>query len=160
MIPFCTLRQLLYPPEFRIPCVAWPANLTETLQTVVRAIEQLEAGRDSEEDKRERRMLADVCTGLWRLRQRMLQPGGERPSDEMRKAYRHLEAVLDALRQGGVEVRDHVGEPYNEGSGLDVAAFERRPGLRCEKVVEAIKPTITWNGHLLQVGQVIVGTPE
>jgi hypothetical protein len=90
----------------------------------------------------------------------MVEPGTDRPLEEMRRAYRHFESAWDTLRQAGADVRDHAGEPYSDGSGLDVAAFEPRPGLQRETVVDTIKPTVVWKGRLIQVGQVVVGTPE
>jgi hypothetical protein len=34
------------------------------------------------------------------------------------------------------------------------------PGFECEKVIETIKPSIHYKGQMIQMGQVIVGTPE
>ncbi|MCX7624718.1 MAG: hypothetical protein N2Z21_00665, partial [Candidatus Sumerlaeaceae bacterium] len=160
-----TLRQWLYPPEFRIPPPVWPAVLADALRETAQAIEKMEeAGARSlgkaPEENAWHKILADVCTGLWRLRQRMLHPETGRPLEEMRKAYRHFEAVWDALKQAGIEICDHVGEPWVEGSGLEVIAFEPQPNINRTTVVEAIRPTICLDGRLLQVGQVIVGAPE
>jgi hypothetical protein len=160
-----TLRQLSYPPEFRIAPPVLSDDFTAVLEQLTRALEEevkapTPAPANAAAEKTQRRLLADVGTGLWRLRQKLLQPGTNRPYEETRKAYRHFEAVWDALKQAGMEIRDHLGEPYIAGSGLDVAAFEPRPGLNREMIVDAVKPTILLNGQLLQVGQVIVGTPE
>lgn len=159
------LRQWTYPPEFRIAAPVWSAEFTDTLAQLARALEQQAKVVPADpaklaEERKQRRMLADVCTGLWRARQKMVQPGTDRPREEMRRVYRHFEAAWDAFKQAGVEVRDHLGEPYSDGSGLDVAAFEPRAGITRETVVDTIKPTICFNGQLIQTGQVIVGTPE
>jgi len=159
------IRQWMYPPEFRIAAPVWPAEFADTLAQLARALEQRAMVVPANpaklaEERKQQRMLADVCTGLWRARQKMVHPGTDRPLEEMRRVYRHFEAAWDAFTQGGVEVRDHLGEPYSDGSGLDVAAFEPRPGITRETVVETIKPTICFNGQLIQTGQVIVGTPE
>ena len=76
--------------------------------------------------------------------------------------FRHLEAVWDTLGQAGVEIRDHADEPVPEyGSlALEVLAYQPTPGLSRDKVIDTIKPSIYVDGHLLQMGQVIVGTPE
>ena len=165
MKPNRSIRQWLYPAEFRIAPPLWPAEFAGTLEKVAGALRDQAKNPPADpakagDEKAQRRMLADVCTGLWRLRQKLLQPGTDRPLEETRKAYRHFEAVWDALKQAGVEIRDHLGESYNDGSGLDVAAFEPRPGISREMVVDAVKPTVCLKGQLLQVGQVIVGTPE
>jgi hypothetical protein len=157
-----TCRQWLFPVEFRIAPEVWPAELIATLDQLTRVMaDQTSTPKtDPEEEKKQARMFADVCTGLWRSRQKMMQPGTDRPLEEMQKVYRHFEAAWDALKQAGVDVRDHLGEQYFYGSDLDVAAFEPRPGINRETIVDTIKPTIIWNGRLIQVGQVIVGTPE
>src|SRR5205823_4748853 len=103
---------------------------------------------------------ADVGTGLWRLRQKMVQPGTDRPLDEMRRAYRHLESIWDALVQAGVEILDHTGALFDSGMSLRVIAFQPTPGLGHEKVIETIKPTIYYAGQPIQVGEVIVETPD
>jgi hypothetical protein len=42
---------------------------------------------------------------------------------------------------------------------LKVISFEQTPGLSREEIKETIKPSIIWQGRLLQTGEVIVGTP-
>ena len=107
-------------------------------------------------------VLTDLCTGLWRLRRRMIDPETGRPLEEMRKPFRHLESVWDTLADAGVDIRDHTDEPVPEyGSiGLSVLAYQPTPGLARERVVETVKPSIYVGGRLVQMGQVIVGTPE
>jgi hypothetical protein len=122
-----------------------------------------EAKADEEAAQREHfRFLADVGTGLWRLRQKMVQPGTDRPLEEMRRAFRHLESVWDALTQAGMEIRDHTGEPVPEGGvyALKTVAFQPTPGISREKVIETIKPSIYYKDQMIQMGEVIVGTPE
>jgi hypothetical protein len=159
------MRQWLHHTEFRIGDPPCPSEVSDKLQQLVAFLQEQAKTpppdpNKTSNDKAQQRMLADVCTGLWRLRQKMLQPGSDRPQDSMRKPYRHFEAVWDTLKQAGIEVRDHLGELYNDGSGLEVAAFEPRPGISRDTIVDTVKPTICLKGKLLQVGQVIVGTPE
>jgi hypothetical protein len=108
---------------------------------------------------RQRRFLADLGTNLWRLRQRMLAPGTTQPLDEMRRAYRHLEAAWDALTQAGVQVQDHTGSTIDPGMSLKVITSEPTPGLARDTVIETIKPSIYLKSERIQMGEVIVGTP-
>jgi hypothetical protein len=156
------LRQLLHPKEFRIPAPVLPPDLAEavrilerTLSAVPRQAEAAPQGIDGE-------TLAAVGTGLWRLRRRMLEPGTDRPLDEMRRAYRHLESVLDALEQVDVKIYDHTGDVVPKGGvlKLDIIAFQPTAGVQRETVIETVRPTIYYQGRMLQMGQVIVGTPE
>ena len=107
-------------------------------------------------------VLPDLCTGLWRLRRRMIDPETDRPLEAMRKPFRHLESVWDTLAEAGVDIRDHTNEPVPEyGSlGLSVLAYQPIPGFERERVIETVKPSVYVGGRLLQMGQVIVGTPE
>jgi len=165
------LRQSLYPAEFRIPAPEFPSELvgalrrlTETASPELDALPRPEINTTAELSadlrKEQFRFLADIGTGLWRLRQKMVQPGTDRPVEEMRKAYRHFESVWDALSKAGLEVRDHVDTPYDAGLALNVIAFQPTPGLERERVIETIKPTIYFKDLWLQMGEVIVGTPE
>ena len=105
-------------------------------------------------------MLADIGTGLWRLRQKMVKPGTNLPLDEMRRPYRHLESVWDALVQAGAEIQDHTDKPFDPGMSLRVISYQPTPGVRRERVIETIKPTIYFKGKPIQMGEVIVGRPE
>ena len=154
------LRQLTYPREFRIIPTAWPADWVEQLEQLLYQASVPPAANQATESE-PLRLLADVGTGLWRLRHRMVQPGTDQPLDEMRRAYRHFTSVWDALAEAGLSIRDHTREPVPEGGiyALRVIAFQPTPGLARETVIETIKPTIYYRDQLLQMGEVLVGTP-
>jgi hypothetical protein len=158
------LRQRKYPKEFRISAPPWSSDLQAALKQMAELLPQAGPPRDSGEDARagagNRRFLADVGTGLWRLRQKMTQPGTGKPLEEMRRAYRHFESVWDALSNEGVVIHDHTNEDFDAGQSLKVLAFQPTQGLRRERVIETIKPTICVNDEIIQMGEVIVGTPE
>jgi hypothetical protein len=104
-------------------------------------------------------LIADLATGLWRLKKRFLEPGTDRPREELQRAYRDLEAVWDLLIQAGIEVIDPTGKPYEPGESLNVLAFQPMPGLLQEKVIETVRPTVYLRSRWLQMAEVIVGTP-
>ena len=151
-------RQALYPREFRIDPLPNP-----DIEPILQELDaRLRAGRlageippDTEWDA----VWADVGTGLWRLRQKLLPPGKDQPGSEMRRAYRHLESVWDVLSQAGMEIIDHTGVLYDSGMSLTVIAFQPVPGYSREKVLETVKPTIYLRARPIQTGEVIVGTP-
>lgn len=159
-----TLRQMMFPREFRIPEAAWPEDAVEQLERIA---DQLAKRADADKGREESRsatghqaFLAEIGTGLWRLRQKMVQPGTDRPLEEMRRAYRHLESVWDALEKDGVKIYDHTGEDFDAGRSINVLAYQPTAGLTRERVLETIKPTIYVNSERVQMGEVIVGTPE
>ena len=107
-------------------------------------------------------LLAEVGTGLWRLRLKMLSPGTKEPSEENRRSFKQLESILDTVREAGLQIRDHTGEAVPRGGvyTLKALAYEPTSGLAIERVTETIKPTIYFKDRLIQVGEVIIGTPE
>lgn len=146
----------------RIKPPVWPRQLMRTLRN-------LGAGSSStsSEPKQMRvdatehlRMLADLATNLWRLQQKMLQPGTNEPHAEMRSAYRSFEAAWNTLSQAGVEIQDHTGNLFNSGLLLRVLAFQQTPDITQETVLETIRPSVYYKQQLIQPGEVIVGTPE
>lgn len=165
-----SLRQLAYPKEFRISAPVWPPDLVDTLEKLATALaavapanqEEQKAAADGAAPKEFLSFLADLGTGLWRLRQKMVQPGTNEPLDEMRRAYRHLESTWDVLGEAGAQILDHTNEFVPEGGiyALQVIAYQPTPGLSREQVVETIKPTIYYQDRLIQMGEVIIGTPE
>jgi len=149
-------RQFLYPKEFRISSPVWSVDLREQLRAIAKLLQTAPVDADGPNP----RLLSDLCTGLWRLRGRMVHPDTGRPMEEMKRAYRHFESVWDALSAEGVKIYDHTGEAFEPGKSLRVSAFEPTPGLGRETIIEMIKPTIYFKDHLIQTGEVIVGTPE
>jgi len=134
-------------------------SLAGTIPPAVAADQILEPDHryDSEERVAELlKLIADVATGLWRLRSTM------QPSEENRRSYKQLGAIFDILTEAGVEIRDHTGEAVPQGGiyGWNVLTYEPTPGLVREQVIETIKPTIYLDKGVIQIGQVIIGTPE
>jgi hypothetical protein len=96
-------------------------------------------------------LIADLATGVWRLRRRASEaPPGMR---------RDLDALADRLTEAGVEIHDHTGERYDPAKALRVLAFEPAAGAAAETVSETVKPTIYYQGQWLQMGEVVVRTP-
>jgi len=154
----------MHPAEFRIHRTQFVCDDDSTFLSLIDLIARLLESGDEKGGKDRadiNRVMAEVGTGLWRLRRKLVQPGTDRPHDETRGAYRHLESVWDALKQHGIEIRDHTDEPVPETGtyALKVITYQPTAGLTRERVVETIKPSIYWNSDTLQVGEVIVGTP-
>jgi hypothetical protein len=154
----------MFPQEFRISEAPWTADEITQLERIAEVITGwLNSGNHGDGLKPSddhKAFLAEVGTGLWRLRQKMIQPGTNKPLEEMRRAYRHFESVWDTLAKDGVEILDHTGEEFDAGRSIKVLAYQPTPGLRRERVTETIKPTIYAKDDLVQMGEVIVGTPE
>jgi len=104
--------------------------------------------------------LADLCTELWRLHSKMVDPKTRKPREEYRKLYRHLVSVLDILSNENVRIVDHTGQPFDPGMALLVRSFQPIPKLQAFEVIETMKPSVYQNQRLIQPGEVIVGKPE
>jgi hypothetical protein len=106
-------------------------------------------------------LLADIATGIWRLKKKFSAVKIDDLPDEIKKAHRHLESIWDALSSAKVKVRDHTGEKYPHGNPqLDAIAFQPSSSLHVEMITETIKPSIFYNDKLIQRGEVIVATPD
>jgi hypothetical protein len=104
-------------------------------------------------------MLADIATGLWRLRQRLVDATGE-PLEALRRPLRDVEMLLSRLREENIEIQDHTGSAYDPSQSLRVAAFQPVPGMESDRILETLKPTVYHHQERIQVGEVIVGIPE
>ena len=103
--------------------------------------------------------LAVIATNAWKARTKMTGGGTNEPREEMRRVYRHIEAMFDAFQQMGLQVRDHIGEEFDYGLPLTVLTTQPTPGLAKERVIETIKPTIYWHETMIQAGEVVIATP-
>jgi len=108
-------------------------------------------------------LIADIGTGLWRLKQRLINPETGLPLEETRRAYRHFQSVWDAITDAGYTIQDHTGQPFNARQTLKVITYEQKPGIERETVSETIKPSVYYQKEgkdmLVQMGEVIVATP-
>ena len=154
-----TIRQWAYPKELRIEAFAWPAEYPAVLGKLK---EILSSPKVPGQEGVQAAPLAEIATNLWRMRQKMLQPGTDQPAGEMRRAYRHLESALDTLANAGIQIQDHTGDPVPVGGILGIKILAEQPvaGLTLRKVQETIKPTIYYRDQMIQMGEVIVSVPD
>jgi hypothetical protein len=162
------LRQLKYPKEFRIAPIEWSPDLTAQLDDMIGKLTQPvdvnppESKSKSDSLDESLKFIANLGTDIWRVREKMLKPGTDEPLDEMRKAYRHLSSTWEKLRDAGFKIQNHTGEKMPKGGiyQLKVLAYQPEPGLNCEVIIETVKPSIYYKDRMIQMGEVIVGTPE
>jgi hypothetical protein len=104
-------------------------------------------------------LLPDVLTNLWRAQRKIESPDGV-DDPTRRQAARHLRAAMDALAEAGWTVQDHDGARFDPGLALEVIAFEARPDVAVETVLETVRPCVYAGSRRVQIGQVIVARPE
>jgi hypothetical protein len=104
--------------------------------------------------------LAGLATQVWRARNRIIDPETGEPREEMRRVYRHIEGALEMFAEMGLTMNDWLKQPYDTGLPVKVLTFQPTPDVQRDTVLEAIRPTIIWKDRLLQMGEVIVATPQ
>lgn len=156
-----TVRQWWMPREFRIGKPALPRTVLTALAEAASAVSAAAPESDDPVDTSDPALgastVADVATSLWRLRSRM---PADADGGRARSMSRQLEAAWDALEAAGVEIQDHVNDPFDPGLSITVVAYQPTPGLRREQVIEAVRPTVYLSDRVIQKAEVIVGTPE
>jgi hypothetical protein len=168
------LRQAHLPPALRIAKPATPpdsAALAAALQelgAVATALKQL-ADRPPpppppppNDDRRLHRPYADLANGWFRVWGLTMQPGTDRPKEEMRRVVPHLESLRDTLEHLGLDIIDHTGKEIPEGLDLDVLGYKVSPGLKRDRVIETVRPTVYFRDQMIQKGRVYAetGSPD
>jgi molecular chaperone GrpE (heat shock protein) len=128
-----------------------------TLETPSRAEE---ATKSDQPDKKLLMMLAAIATNAWRARGKMVDSASGEPREDSKRFYRHVEGIFDSLTQYGIRTDDPVGRSFDSGMALKVVSFEPTPGCTRDEIKETIKPSVAWNGQLIQMAEVIVATPQ
>jgi hypothetical protein len=102
--------------------------------------------------------IVTIASNAWKAKSRLVDSSGE-VRDDMKRLYRNIEGILEALTEMTVEIKDRCGETFDYGLPDQVVATEIQEGLTKDKIIETIKPTIYWNGQIVQRGEVIIATP-
>lgn len=151
---WAALRQRFFRPEFRIDAsvLAVPEAASEAHQAKV---DEKQPGDGA------LGLMREVGTGVWRIQRCLKKVGasGNEP-DAIRPIRRHTDWLWDALHESGVEIRDREGERYVPGLPVEVIAFQPRQGVGREMVEETIRPSIFYQGTLIQRGRVVVAEPK
>jgi hypothetical protein len=106
-----------------------------------------------------------AATNAWRIRSRLVDTISTElresvGKDDLKKISRSAEAILEALRVIGMEVKDRTGEAFDYGMPEKVIATQPQEGLNSERVVETIRPTVYWQGQIVQHGEIVIATPK
>lgn len=156
------LRQRRHHRAFRIEPPMWTGRQAvqlEELLAQVRAAAPAQTPARGEEVAADEAALATAVTNLWRA-ERKLTPPSERPTPRDRQAARYLRTCAEALADAGLVVQDHDGDAFNAGRALEVLVYQESPDVAAETVIETVRPSVYLRGRLIQMGQVIVGTPS
>ena len=103
--------------------------------------------------------IVTVATNAWKAQNKMVDAASGEIREDMKRVHRHVQAILQALQDMGLEIKDHTGDPFDYGLPLTVVTTQPTPGITKERVTETIKPTIYWQNQVLQRGEVVIATP-
>jgi hypothetical protein len=153
--------------ELSVPCEIGtfvdPSGLyviQKAIRTRQNAISSIPAEPESKPSDSVLNSLRDIALHAWRAEIRMIDRQTRTPLEEMRRVYRHIEALIDTLKELDIKIIDPQGRKYDSGMALKVIGFEDRTDLDSETIIETVRPSISWrNQFLLQMGEVIVGRP-
>ena len=151
--------------QFKIPAAQWPdeSKVTEALASKMLAAMTRQAGAEGEVryavPPNIVKGMADVATNIWKAKCRMLDGASGEVRDEMKRVYRHVESALETLAELGVELKDHTGNAFDYGLPLKVVTTQETSGITRETIIETLRPTIYWQKQIIQMGEVVVGTP-
>ena len=85
---------------------------------------------------------------------------GEPRNDDLKRIYRHIEALFDALGDCGITIEAFDGRRYDTGMAVTVVSAEEREGCSREEIIETVKPTVRKDGTMIQRADVIIATPK
>ena len=105
-------------------------------------------------------LIVDLANVAWALQRKSCDPVTNERKEEFRPIARHIDQLSEYLEEFGVKIQNHTNEPFDSGQSLEVIAFQPTAGISRDVVVETIRPTVYLKGIRIQIGQVVVATPE
>lgn len=105
-------------------------------------------------------LIVDLANVAWALQRKSCDPVTNERKEEFRPIARHIDQLSEYLEELGVKIQNHTNEPFDSGQSLEVIAFQPTAGISRDVVVETIRPTVYIKGIRIQMGQIVVATPE
>jgi hypothetical protein len=102
-------------------------------------------------------LMADLMTGMWRLRQKLQNPGGD-ISPEAADVQSNFERLIwEPLLEVGYRAEE-IPEKLVDSPHLKIVGYEFTPQQGEDRVVEMVKPILLYKNNCIQVGEVIIAT--
>ena len=105
-------------------------------------------------------LIVDLANVAWALQRKSCDPVTNERKEEFRPIARHIDQLSEYLEEFGVKIQNHTNELFDSGQSLEVIAFQPTAGISRDVVVETIRPTVYIKGIRIQMGQIVVATPE
>ena len=152
------LKQLLlFPNEFRLPTSDYTMVSFLSLKPFNNGLDSVESKIEIS-DEQVFDMIKDIGTLTWRAQKRLSEMSLE--GKEYAKLSRDLEYSITSLKQAGFDIKDFTGQDYIAGMAVSVIASQTDETLIRARIIETLKPTIYYKGKIIQIGDVVIGTPK
>jgi hypothetical protein len=103
--------------------------------------------------------LTSIANSAWRAKAKMVDPNTGEPHEIMARVYKDIERIYRHLEDIGFRVRNHTGDPYDDGQPMKVVTSEPRQEATRKYVLTTLLPTIYWNDHVVQHGEIEIAVP-
>ena len=143
-----SLRQFLYPKEFRIERIGVSLkkmNLNEEINRLEDVMKKMIGGGGGDTE-----FIKDIATAVWRIEKRM-----EFISDhnKVSRVSNALNMLKDILKRQKIQIEDYTGEKW--GSPYNGMPFEEVGGDRTGNII-MVEPRIFYDGKILQKGKLVI----
>lgn len=105
-------------------------------------------------------LIVDLANVAWSLQRKSRDPITNERKEEFRSIARYIEQLSECLEELGVKIQNHTNEAFDSGQSLEVIAFQPSAEISDDVVIETIRPTVYLKGIRIQMGQVVVASPE
>jgi hypothetical protein len=103
--------------------------------------------------------LLAIATSAWRAKAKMIDSTTGEPRPEMARVYKDIERIYRHLEEIGFTIKNHTGDPYDDGQPMKVITSQPRQDANRKYVLETLLPTIYWNDRIIQHGEIEIAIP-
>jgi len=103
--------------------------------------------------------LVAIATSAWRARNKMVDPTTGEPHEPMARVFKDIDRIYRHLEEIGLRIRNHTGDAYDDGQPMKVVTSQPRPEATRKYVLATLLPTIYWNDHIVQHGEIEIAVP-
>ncbi len=105
--------------------------------------------------------LASIATNAWKARTRLKNSRTGEDSGVLNRLNIDLDKIWDVLvDELKMEIIDHTGNDFDYGMVLRVVTTQPMAGIKKERVIQTLKPTINWRSKNIQIGEVVIAEPQ
>ena len=100
-----------------------------------------------------------IATSAWRAKAKMVDATTGEVHREMARVYKDIERIYRHLEEIGFTIKNHTGDPYDDGQPMKVITSQPRQDATRKYVLETLLPTVYWNDRIIQHGEIEIAIP-